>query len=284
MLGRPYKKIKKDYQRKNLQNPFFRRRQPDKKPRSVIWIILLAVIGFLAMIWLVFFAPWWQIKNIKIEGLTRINSAELEKIIWDQASGKHWVFFRENNIFLFDKTIASEQIISAYNFAGLTISKKLPNTLILKVSERPYAFIFQEGGDLSYSSADAYLIKETAVKEEDKKRYFILENKSSSSMVGENNKLSIKNDYLIFIFGLSERLIKHSDLPVERFIIDQEFNTIKVKVANGPLIYFNTKESADDQIERLLLVKNQKIKDNFSKTNYMDLRYSNQVIIYPDFK
>jgi hypothetical protein len=284
MLGRPYKRIKKDYQRKNLQNPFFRRRQKEKNPRSVVWIILAAIVAIILLIWMTLSAPWWRIQNIQIEGLTRINSGEIENMIRNQTGSKHWLFWEESNLFLFDGTAAEKKIITSYNLAGLEIKKKLPNTLVLKISERPYAFIFQEGSQLIYSSADAYLIKETPVKEEDKKKYFILENKSAATMIAENDKLNIKADYLNFIFGLNERLAKHSDLPLEKFIIDQEFNTIKVKIVNGPLVYFNTKEAADEQIERLLLVKNQKIKDNFSKTSYMDLRYSNQVIIYPDFK
>ena len=284
MLGRPYKKIKKDYQRKNLQNPFFRRRVQNRSPHSKVWIFLAVIFFIIALSWLIFAAPWWRLQEIKIEGLTRINSGEVETIIWDQASLSHWLLLSESNIFIFDTETAEKKIISAYNLAGLEINKKLPHTLILKVSERPYAFIFQEGSQSTYSSADAYLIKETPVKDEDKKKYFILENKSATTMIGQDNKLNIKADYLNFIFDLNERLSKHSDLPLERFIIDQEFNTVKAKILNGPLIYFNTKEPADGQIERLILVKNQKIKDNFSKTSYMDLRYNNQVIIYPDFK
>jgi pyruvate/2-oxoglutarate dehydrogenase complex dihydrolipoamide dehydrogenase (E3) component len=58
-----------------------------------------------------------------------------------------------------------------------------------------------------------------------------------------------------------------------------EFNTIKVKFRNGPLVFFNTKTDVVSQIDRLVLVKKEKIGDNFSKTNYIDLRYGSRIFI-----
>ena len=278
------KKIKKDYQRKNLRNPFFHSRTEGKKRFPLKWSIPVGLAFIIFLIWFFLAAPFWRVQHIKIDGLSRIPGSELEKIIWQQTAAKRWLFFQQSNIFLFAGDESVKTILANYNFAGAEIDKIYPRTIEIRIKERPYAFIFQEGNSLNYASADAYLITESAVKEEDKKKYFILENKNAGTLVGEKNKINISADYLNFILELNNRLAAYPELPIEKFIIDQEFNTIKVKFVNGPLVYFSVKDSAAKQISLLLLVKKEKIKDNFSRTNYIDLRYDDKIFINPDFK
>jgi cell division septal protein FtsQ len=278
-----HKKVKKDYQRKNSPNPFFRR-QPIRQKRHFGWLFSLAgVAAIMLTIWFFFAAPWWRLQNIEIIGLTRVSNAEIDNLIYNQAATKRWLLFSENNIFLFDSSSITKKIIADYHLAGLKIKKVLPHTLSLIVSERPYAFIFQEGSMEFYASSDGYVIRQPVVAPADEKKYFILENKNAATLIGGDNKINISSEYLQFILNLQSVLSLHHELPVDRFIIDQEFNTIKVKFTNGPLAYFNVKDAIDSQINILLLVKKDKIKDNFSKTNYIDLRYGNRVYINPDF-
>lgn len=284
MVVRPsYKKIKKDYQRKNLRNPFFHKPAKAKNPHRLKWFFLAILLVSLFMLWFLLAAPLWRLKEVKVSGLTRLNSAELEQIIWNETGNRRGLFFREDNLFLFRREAVIAKIIATYNFSGATIKKKWPNTLELKVIERPYAFIFQEGSAYYYASADAYIIKEPAVSEADMKKYFLLENKNEGTLITDSEKINIKDDYLSFIFDLSGRLSAYPELPVEKFIIDQEFNTIKVKFVAGPVVFFKVQEEAGIQINRLLLVKREKIKDNFSKTSYIDLRYGDKIFINPDF-
>ena len=284
MINRPsYKKIKKDYQRKNLQNPFFHKKAKAKHPNRWRWFLLSIILAVLSAVWFFFAAPFWQLREVKITGLTRLNSAELENIIWSEVGNRRGLFFHETNIFLFKRQDVIDKIIATYNFSGAEIKKQWPRTLEIKVIERPYAFIFQEGSAHYYASADAYIIKEPAVSEEDKKKYFILENKNPGSLITDKEKIDIENDYLNFIFDLNNRLSAYAELPVERFVVDHEFNTVKVKFVAGPIALFNIQETAEAQINRLILVKKEKIKDNFSKTNYIDLRYGDKIFINPDF-
>ncbi len=277
--GKFKRKIKKDYQLKNLSNPFFHK--PKKKANKKLRVFLFFVIILLAsfLVWFFLAAPFWKIKNIKIEGLTRISDTEITAKIWEQTHKTRYGIFRQDNIWLFDSSEIKSSILTSYNLAALEISKHPAKTLVIKVSERPYSFIFQQGNNYCYSAADAYIIPEAVVSEEDKTKYLILENKNADSLLNENNKINVSDAYLSFIMDLSKNLAAHSDFSVERFIIDQEFNTIKVKFCDGPIVYFNTKIDATSQVERLVLVKKEKIKDNFSKTNYIDLRYGDRIFI-----
>lgn len=273
------KKIKKDYQRNNSRNPFFHK--PKKKPKKRFFIFILIAVFLLAgfIIWLFFDAPIWKINNIKIEGLTRISDTEIKNKIWEQTGKSRYFLFKQSNIWLFDKKEVGDSILASYNLASIDIIKHPAKTILVKIGERPYSFIFQQGNSQFYASIDGFIIRETAVSEEDRAKYLILENKNNTDLINENNKINISEEYLNFILELANQLASTQDVSVERFVIDQEFNTVKVKFRDGPLVYFNTRTSAKDQVDRLVLVKREKIKDNFSKTSYIDLRYGDRIFI-----
>jgi len=272
-------RIRKDYQSKNLCNPFFRRskKEPNKKLNFILFIIALIVIA--AITWFFLASPTLMIKEIRVEGLTRFSQSELENCVLKQMEEKTGLVFKQNNLYLLNKEVLKENILSLYNFSDLEIIKKLPGTLILKIFERPYSFIFQQGSDYFYASRDAYVIPEVTVLEEDKGKYLILENKNDLNLIGEREKIKIAEDYLAFIFSLNDYFNICQEMGVEKYIIDMEFNTVKVKIKDGPEVYFNTKDDPLKQIDSLILVKNEKIKDNFSNTKYIDLRYGDKIFI-----
>ena len=272
------KKIKKDYQCKNLRNPFFHKNKKGSLKKKVK-LFLVSLFFFVAvLIWFFGFSSFWRLSNIEVSGLTRHSDNELKQLIYNQSESHIYLFFKENNTLFFDSKKARQQILTNFNFANVEIKIKLPKTIEIKVSERPYAFIFEEGSVNYYASIDAYLIKETTVNPEDLKKYFILENKTSISLI-KNNKIDIPSEYLNFVLNLSRALSNQSDLQVEKFEIDQGYRSISVKFVNGPTAYFNTKLIASEQLDRLILVKKEKIKDNFSKVNYIDLRYGDRIFI-----
>lgn len=284
MITQRYKKIKRDYQRKNLANPFFHKKPKGERAGAWKWFIIAGVLAISVLIWFFLSCPFWCLKKIQIKGLTRIDGSAVEKMINDQAEERCLLVFKQKNIFLFDEEEAVQKIMADYNLAGSEIKKKLPGTLEVNLSERPYAFIFQEGSNLLYASADGYVIREVAVKEDDRLKYSLIESKLTDSLVADNGKIAVKDGYLNYILDLANRLTSYqAEFLVERFIIDQESKTVTVKFKDGPAVYFNTLADATEQINRLLLVKKEKIKDNFKKTNYIDLRYGDRIFINPDF-
>ncbi len=277
-----YNKIKKDYQNKKRHNPFFHKRQEGKykyiKRGVFVFVVLLVLIYFFLS------ASIWRWRNIKIEGLTnKVSPKKIIQTIKQQADNKRYLIFKQDNIFLFNTSEAEKNILHSFNFNSVKVTKSWFHTINVSIRERSYLFIFKEKDKMFFGSADAYLDKERTIKSTDFTRYFILENKSNKSLI-DNDKININLAYLKFIINLNKYLSQKTSLKVERFILDQEFNTIKVKFKNGPLVYFNIKDNLIRQVKFLLLVKNKKIKDNFKKTNYIDLRYGNKIFINPDFK
>jgi len=276
---KPKYKIKPDYQRKNLKNPFFAH-QKQRRAKLFKWLVLFSLLVIGGLIWFFLFSPVWKINEINISGLTRIDETEIKKIITDSFEEDYFLFFSKNNIFLFKKDEVLEKINANYNFSQIEIKKNYPRALGIIVNERPYAFIFQEGSERYFAAKDAYIIKEEAVKEEDLEKYFVLENKSQAVYINSNNKINLKTEYLDFVFALNENMQKYEDFKVERYIIDQELNSLTVKFKDGPQVYFSVKNDASEQLADLDLVKKQKIGDNFNSTQYIDMRFGKMIYIY----
>lgn len=272
------RKLKTDYQAKNLRNPFFYNRKKDIKGGKR-WLFLLAIVGLFGLIWFFLGSSVWKIENIEIVGLNRVSNDRIISIIKEREVNNKMLFFKESNIFLMNKDDLTQDILGQYNFANLKIDKKLPNTIKVVISERPYSFIFQEGSDMYYASREGYIIKDENVKDEDRNKYFILENKSDSVSINSKGKINLNEEYLNFVFSLSENLSLYSDLNPEKYIVEQELNSLIVDFAEGPIVYFNIKNDPIVQVENLALVKREKIRDNFNTVEYIDMRYGDRMFI-----
>lgn len=276
MKNRKNRSIKADYQAKNLKNPFFYRAS---RGEGVFWVFLALFLAISVLIWFLFFSSFFMINKTEISGLSRVDESEINQLIEDQLDKKKFFFLSQRNIFLLSKEELSTSILEDYNFSEIVIKKSIPKTLKVNLSERPYAFIFKEGEDYYYASKDAYIIKDEPVSEEDMEKYFILENKSKLIRISESAKINLKNDYLDFVFRLNEALDYEAELNPNKYIIEQELNSLILDFKDGPLVYFNLDKDPVQQFEDLSIVKKEKIGDNFSKLNYIDMRYGDLIYI-----
>lgn len=278
---RKFCQIKKDYQSKNLENPFFKHKNSIKKKTHGFnwrWYLLAFLVVIVGIIYLFFASPLFEIKNVKISGLGRLPENAISEKIWSQAGKSNMWPFTRSNIFLFDKKTATTDLTTTFNFSKVEIDKKFFHTIAIRIEERPYAFIWQEAGKNCYCDSKGFVIRDSEVKMEDLQRFPVIENQSGRELA-TSEYIQIDSDYLSFIFTLQGEVEKNSGLAIDKFIIDQEFKTVKVRFKDGLLAYFNTKEDAAKQLDKLLVVKKEKIKDNLSNINYLDLRYGDKVYI-----
>lgn len=301
-------KIKKDYQAKKLSNPFFRKKIKKEKGNGFKKIkILLIFIFIIFFVWLFFCSPWLVIDKLELKGANVIKPELIKTEINSQIETSKSNYFSQKNIFLFKRKIAISNLQENFNLVEVKIRRSLPNKLIIQVQERPYAFIYQEKDIQYFASADNYIMGKISVRENnesddnrievikseqeniisinenEKQKYFIIENKNDISLIGKDDKLILDQSYLNFIISLKDEFLLHPEFIIEKFIIaDQYFNSVFVKIKEGPQIYFNVNNEAREQLENLILVKNNKIKDNFSMLEYIDLRYGDKIYFFPE--
>ena len=277
------KRRKIDYYNKNLVNPFFRRKKRKinilryrgslKTKLITIGIIILIII----LIWFFFFSTAFNIDKVDIKGLTRISNQEIEDLVWQRTRSNRFLFFPQRNLIMFSKTKLIETLNENYYFEKITVSKRLPNMLTVNIQEKSYAFIWHETDKYYYTDIDGYIINEINPLEIKEKKYPLIHNEGENKII--KNKINIDNIYISYIINLFNEFSVQDkdDLKIEKFIIDKDINTIKMVLVKGPTIYFNIKESQEKQINKLFIIKNEKLKDDFKNKNYIDLRYGDRV-------
>lgn len=88
---------------------------------------MLSVLLISAMIILAFKLPYFNIKNVEIQG----NKAVSSKIIADTSG-----IFKGNNIFYLDIQKARENILKISYVSNVSIYRKLPDKIIINITER----------------------------------------------------------------------------------------------------------------------------------------------------
>ncbi len=268
---------------KKYINPFFARKKRKKIKKAAANLTIkykLIIIGLLIIlgcaVWYLFYSPFFVIKIIEVNGQGGVNSDNIKNIAWQQINNKFFILWPQKNIFLFDKNKLTDELNKKYSFEMLIITKKLPDKLIIDYKEKEYAFIWLENDKYYYSDIKGGIITETNPLEIKQKDYPLIKNQSSSRIV--NNKITSNLSYINYVITLFNKFKKYKDdLEIQKYIIDNDLYTVKIILFNGPMIYFNINEDVDKQINKLIVIKNEKLKEDFAKKTCIDLRYGDRV-------
>ncbi|HWQ72073.1 MAG TPA: FtsQ-type POTRA domain-containing protein [Desulfitobacteriaceae bacterium] len=122
--------------------------QPKKMNASILYITVLFI---LVSVGLVFFlrSGFFSIREVKINGLINIPEGEIQKLA-GQVLGQ--------NIFLFDQSVLSRRIKFHPLVLDVSFQRKLPSTLIAKITERtPSALVLVPKGVIEVDSQGVFL-------------------------------------------------------------------------------------------------------------------------------
>ncbi len=290
MLSKSYRrKIKKrDYSSRRYSNPFFRKSQhifpffQNKLSIKFKIIIGFFIIIILMLVWFLFFSDFFLLNQVEINlekaaQISKTNSTEIKNLVLKQSrEQKRFLIFSQRNLLLFDKNKLQKVLNDKYCLENLEIKKKLPHSLIVNLKEKNYIVIWHEGDKFYYLSDEGDIVSEVQKEEIDSKKYPLINNLTNKKIT--NKKIGVDFNVVHFIINIFNNLTeKVNDIKIDRFKIDSDFYTIKVVLQNGPELYFNVKENLNKQIEKLLTIKSQRLKEDFFKKKYIDLRYGDRV-------
>ena len=276
-------KGKLNYASREYDNPYFGR-QKKKNARIIAFslsfktkIIIFSVLVFLtALLGWMFYSNFFTISEILINGQGRIPKISLEKTAREQINESFFKLWPQKNIFIFNSKKLKDRLEKKYVFNALSIQKKLPRTLIINYQEKQYALIWHEDDKYYYADSQGYIITEANPLEIKQKDYPLIENLSNSKI--KDIKIAVKQSYLDCAENLFNKFKDYeNDFKIERFKIDNDSNVLKVVLNNGPELYFNTIKDTDKQINKLLILKREKLKDDFNNKTYINLGYGDRV-------
>ena len=275
------KRGKSHYSSKVYSNPFFSNQKRGvvnfKKthiPIKFKIIILLILILIFSALWFLFYSNYFVIKDIQIQGEGRVSVEKIDSITREQINNNFFVLLPQKNIYIFSVDKLIKKLKEKYSFDYLKIEKKLPNKLVIDYKEKKYSLVFQEDDKYYYADETGYIIDGVSFEEVQQKDYPILNNTSSSKI--NNNQATIDQIYIKGMLDLVNKL-NQQEFKVEKFNVCDEINTLKTKLKDGPTIYFDISKDVDKQISKLKIIKTEKLKDDFAKKEYIDVRIGDSV-------
>lgn len=225
----------------------------DEEPFSlpkIFKILSLIVILFLGLVYLFFFSPVFQIKNIEIVGSP---SDEVRQKL---------DALKNTNIFSFHaKQLEQEIIAKNQNYLAVKVYRGLPDTVRVKFQDREAKIIWQTQGQRYLVDKDAILFQKS-------------EGISDLPIVVDTRNLDIKiptqiatANFVDFVKSAHAE-INQSNLVIQQFQINETTFQLEA-ITEGFKIIFNTLRPLSEQIDafRTVYEKNQdEIKE------YIDLR------------
>ncbi len=272
---------KKDYKKKKYRNPFFAEKRKRKQARQYIWQTLKISLLFLLLAatgWWLFYSPYFNITTIKINGNIKAISQNIKNLTAQRLSQKKFLFLPAENIFLFDASSLKKELAGLYFFSRLTVQKKYPHTLVIAYQQKKPALVWLEGGQYYFLDEQGHILTKPRLNQEEK--IILIENTAEPKI--KNQSLQLTKEQISFLVKLSAALVNYKPMPsfsIDRLRVGPSPYTVILVLKQGPLIYFNIRLSAQMQLKKLSLAIKEKIKDDFLKKQYIDLRYGDMIYL-----
>jgi cell division septal protein FtsQ len=248
------------------KTPFF------KKP--IFWIVFCVVLICFLLFYVFVASGTFEIKNIIVLGNQKIKTQEINIISEKNINKKILSFLNSKSIFLADTNSITKTIESKYpEIETVSVEKKLPNTLTIKIKERKAVAVFCQ------IEKDCYSIDLNGV---------IFDPKNN---LPENMPV-IRQDVLGKYFLTGEQAVDKISIATlfkTETVLKNDFQiNIKDALITNPLrlnlttnenwqIYFDLGSDTNFQINKLnLLLKNEISEQSRKSLQYIDLRFKDR--------
>ena len=258
--------------------------------RIKIFFIILFIISFFGIVyWFIFLSPYFQIKEITIEGFNQSFSKRIELIL-KQNNQRFTPFLIYE---LFPQYLENNKSYATFFFSNLEslLLKQYPKIekmdirldirkriLTVNIQQRVIDFLWCIKDDNCYYMDRNGVIFEKALETQAsfiKQIVFVKdEKKSLGDKVISQNKLG-KIDKIFILAGDKESSISIDFLEIK----EENFSSIKIVVNEGFYILYNLTDDFSKVLKIITEIKKQKLKDDFSNLEYIDCRYLPKVYL-----
>jgi cell division septal protein FtsQ len=279
-INRPnFNRKKYAYSAKTYKNPFFQNKRAANIKSGALkhkgkLIIFAIVVATSILAWLLFFSTLFKIQKIEVNGVRDSLAGEIESIARGIAENR---LVGKNNLLLYNKSDLIKILNEKYYLDDLRVKRKIFHTLAINLREKQQTAVWREDGQYYYLDGDGKIINQIDPLNINGKIYPLIENLTAIKI--NERKANINKEAIDYILNLFDEFKdnKHN-LEIERFIIDENINTVKMVILSGPKIYFNIKAPLAEQTIKLDLIIKDKLKNDLKAVKeYIDLRYANNV-------
>ena len=241
--------------------------------RQFLWLVIFLLLGG-GVFWFLFLSPVFRLTTVDITGNRHSAYCDIRVLADKQLSSKY-LYLPQDNYWLFDKKSFKQALYDNFQLNDAQI-KLRPTKLLIKLSEKDYTYIWQEGNLYYYINTvgDIILTKDSPVPD------LLLINNPGPSLK-QGRQIMIDPDYLDFANQLDQSLKNNSrGLSARQVVFDTTVRCLKIKLTAGPLLLFNTLASPSEQLNKLEHLRKNELRDGviFNQQQYIDLRYSERII------
>lgn len=265
-------KYRKDFKNRSYENPRVVRDERRRKCKSAKLVAILSVIVVVGVLYVILFSSLFVIKSVTVVGLNKIKPENINSIIDNYRSGRKWFVFSHNNLWVFSRTELEKKIEQDYYLEKFIVKKKLSGNIVITIAERG-AVVNWLTNNLCYQLDGVGTVIGYCDSGDCLPR--VKDQHDVTVAVGQQ---ALDADTLKFIVDLNGQVLEVLNGRLKPAEYDKDGPSLTLKTLEGVDIIFNINLPAMDQASRLaVLLAQSDLKNNLSKTSYIDLRFGEKV-------
>ncbi|KKR07580.1 MAG: hypothetical protein UT32_C0009G0041 [Parcubacteria group bacterium GW2011_GWC2_39_14] len=265
-------KYQRDYSNVSFDNPRLLKKRENRKLFLARTISIISGVIIIALFYFIFYSSFFRVTTYEVNGLQKIKQENIDNIINNYLNKRRLLIFSHHNFWLLDKNGLKTEINKYYYFEQLEIKRKLPNRLIINISEKQPMInwvsnelcfhVDLSGNAIGYCENDSGLVTIRDLQQKEVK---------IGSLVASPETLN----YIINLHQQATNILKERYKPLYYELNDK---LLTAHSDSGPEIRYNLDIAIGEQVGRLDLVCRQKeVKDNYQNLKYIDLRFGEKV-------
>lgn len=266
---------------------FFEKKEETPKDPVIARVIFRILIFFFvaSVVYVLFFSPFLEIKDIQLKGISEIKYEEVYQEIEQVLSGKY-LFIPKNNLIIVPEQEIENNLSDKFKKISLIeIKKHFPNGIEIEIVERKTLFVWCSSGSCYIIDEKGYAYMGADFESEQiKQNRLVTLVDDSSKPVSIGDKV-LQEEYINFVANLRDELREETGLEVS-----DEFHTqsriaeeAKVTTLESWQIFFSSVIPIENSLQTLkTFLEKQMNEESKSKLEYVDLRAENKV--YYKFK
>jgi hypothetical protein len=155
--------------RKSKRNSFFRDSSrvmltttdfiPSRGRGVKIAIGIIFGIIIMAVLYLLFFSPYFEVRSATVVGNQKISYEDVQKALRDTESARNTLFFPQDNLFLIQSSVIAEKLREEFFIVeSVKVQKVFPNIIRVKITEKTPVAVWQQNNSRFYVDQRGYVI------------------------------------------------------------------------------------------------------------------------------
>jgi len=266
--------------KKHKKKPLLKRSKFRKYRKTVLWVSFLVVILYATSFWSNHQSM--KISSIEIVGNRFVESSTVEKVFFEEISGRHFFLVSKSHFLFIPKGIISKKIENKLSVDSVSIRRSDINNAVIEIVEhKPIAeYCTTESAD---TISDCYFVNSEGLIFVKASKFYtdVLISLEGDIEKGEDESVLGKNFSEIETF---KKLFKKIELlEMEGIEINkistEDFETYVLHTIGGPTLLVEETDIPRETIENLkAAIAQESINDiQFNNIDYIDLRFEDKV-------